>query len=251
MLALEYYLSSLITHNSCSNNFLERSLLGKQYSGSDLKDLSNTGFDPLSNYIKYNPANKEEINNYMTTILKQRLDLLKGTKQKNYLRSDLINESMKNILTTTKLNYDLILTDIESPMVDFDDLLIKEADFIVINVNQNTTILEKLELIKDEKILKKCFVIVGLYNKNSIYNVNNIKRFYKIKNEIGVIPYNREFADSCNKGKVIDFIIKNQRCLKNDQNYYFINETRKTVAKMLKFFGSELYLKKIGDENAY
>ena len=72
-------------------------------------DLSDTGIDALSRFIKFNRIEKNEISSYTTTILKNRLDLLTGTRNKNRnIYQSSLKESIQLILRSAALYYDLV-----------------------------------------------------------------------------------------------------------------------------------------------
>lgn len=101
--------------------------------------------------------------------------------------------------------------------------LIKEAQVIVINIEQDSHPIPKV-IFENKELMEKCLFIIGRYDSNSRYNVRNIRRKYHIdKDCIAVVPYNIEFKDAVCEGKMVDFMDKNISCQLYDDNYEFIN----------------------------
>jgi hypothetical protein len=248
MCALEYRLKILVTHNHYARSTLETSLLNQTFLKTELMDLKDTGIDALSRFIKFNKVDKESISSYTTTILRNRLDLLMGTSNpsKELYMSDL-NAVMETILTTAKDCYDLQFVDIASGDNALSNKILLSSDLIVVNINQNSFILEDFFANHKEKF-KNCMYLVGLYDKESRLNIKNIIRKYKInKSDIAVIPYCREFADACNGGKAVDFFLKNLNASKEDSHYEFIMQGRKAVDILLNKLSIDTDLQKSGE----
>jgi hypothetical protein len=76
----------------------------------------------------------------------------------------------------------------------------------------------------------KVVYLIGKYNKNSRYNINNLERSYQgIRHKTAVIPYNVEFMDSVLDGKLIPYIIKNYSGGRGEDNIYFIKKLNQAV----------------------
>ncbi|MFZ5988345.1 MAG: hypothetical protein ACOYWZ_14630 [Bacillota bacterium] len=247
MTALEYRLKVLITHNHFDKSTLESSLMDRRYLRNELTELSDSGIDALSRFIKFNKVDKESIVNYTTTLLRNKLDLLTGTTNTNReLYMNDLNDVIDLILSSAQEFYDLILIDVSSGRNELSSKILEHSQMIVVNLNQNINVLDEFfEEYKD--IADKCVFLLGRYDNDSRLNVNNIKRRYSIKKNIAVIPYNIEFSDACSEGKAIDFFMKNLRVKKDDGNYYFIEEVRNAVKMLLTGAGIDINLKKLGD----
>lgn len=247
-IALNYRLKILITHNHFEKSTLETSLLDKRYLNTELTELKDTGIDALSRFIRFNSVDKESILSYTTTLLKGRLDLLMGTKNANkelYL-SD-FNTMIEAILNSAKDYYDILFVDVTAGNNEMANKIITNSDMVVVNLNQNLYVLEDFFNNHFESLKNKCFFLISMYDKWSKYNLKNIQRKYKIKENIGIIPYCRGFADACNDGKAIDFFLKNYKSNQKDIHYSFINETSKSARGLLLNLGIDIKNKKLGD----
>lgn len=247
MTALEYRLKVLVTHNHFERSTLESSLLEDKYLKNDLMELSDNGIDALARFIRSNKLDKDNIVNYTTSLLKKKLDLLMGTTNTNkelYMKD--INNVIDQILKLAEEFYNVVFIDVSSGKNELSNKILKNSDLIVVNLNQNASVLNDFfQMNKDN--LEKCIFLIGRYDNNSRINKKNIMRKYNIKKNIAVIPYNIEFSDACSEGRGIDFFLKNMSVKKDDLNYYFIDEVRNAVKLILTHSGIDIIAKKMGD----
>ena len=109
-IALKYRLRILVAHNHFDRSTLESAFIDESYMEHSLMDFSDTGIDALSRFIKFNRIEKDEISSYTTTVLKNRLDLLIGTRNTNRnIYQNNLKETIRLILQSAALYYDLIL----------------------------------------------------------------------------------------------------------------------------------------------
>lgn len=246
--ALEYRLKTLVTHNHFRKSGLETTFLDRSYLRSTLTDFSDAGIDALSRFIKFNKVDKDNISNYTTTLLKKRLDLLIGTTSTNetlYYKD--FNDAIDTILLSAQEYYDLIFIDVASGDNELASKLFEHSDLIVVNLSQNYNVLEDYFKNHSDKIGKSVFLI-GRYDRSSRYNVKMLRRKYRLRDhDIATIPYNIEFADCCSEGRIVDFFMKNLKAGKDDVNFFFIQEVRKTAELILKKLEIDTALKKSGD----
>lgn len=245
--ALEYRLKILVTHNHFEKSGLETSLIDRKYLKTELTELSDTGIDALSRFIKFNKVDKENIVNYTTTLIRNKLDLLMGTTNTSReLYMNDLNDVIDLILSSAQEYYDLILIDVSSGKNELSSKILEHSKLIVVNLNQNIAVLDDFFENYGSNI-DKCVFLIGRYDSDSRLNLKNIKRRYNIKREMSVIPYNVEFSDACSEGRVIDFFTKNIGAKKNDNNYYFMQETRNALESLLSNAGIDTNLKRLGD----
>ncbi|KAB3525456.1 P-loop NTPase family protein [Alkaliphilus serpentinus] len=247
MTALEYRFKILLTHNHFERSTLETSLFEGRYIQSERRDLSDIGIDALSRFIKFNKIDKENFSNYATTILKNRMDVLFGTNKTN---RGLFNSELEAVidifLTSARDYYDLIFFDLAAGENRLSNSILEASDLIIVNLNQNLNLIEDF-FNKHPISLSKAFFLIGIYDKDSRYNLKVLKRKYKELKNSAVVPYNREFADSCNEGRAVEFLLRNLEAPKDDRNYDFIKELRNTTKLLLSATGVDIHLKKLGD----
>lgn len=246
MSAMEYRLRILITHNNYSRSTLESSLINRKFLKNGVVDLADTGIDALSRFVQYNQIDQEGIENYTTTILKNRMDLLIGTSVSNKeLYAKNLGLILPDIYRTINNYYDVLYVDVNSGYSDLSKKVIDESELVVINLNQNLSVLE--EFFESKTDFENWIVLISMYDDNSRFNYKMLSRKYNLKGKVGVIPYCREFADACNDGKAVDFFMKNISCKKGDSNYEFITEVRKATKLILQKADIDTELKKTGD----
>lgn len=237
MMALEERFSMLLTQSHFNKNNLDNTMLTKNFLHSELTDLSDTGVDALSRFIKSNKISPQEFANYTTTVLKNKVDLLEGTKLKNWdIYQKEFRAVMQTIFESANKYYDFIFVDVAAGIDEISTSILEDSDLVIVNLCQNTMVLEDYFHYYQERF-NNVLYLIGNYNPNSKLNVRNIKRMYGIKESIGVIPYNIEFSDACSDGKVVDYFIRNLGAHKLDENYLLLHETRQAIKQLLTMLG--------------
>ncbi|WDV46951.1 hypothetical protein PV797_04435 [Clostridiaceae bacterium M8S5] len=247
MTALDYRFKILLAHNHIDRSTLESSIINRNYLKSDLMNLADTGIDALSRFIKFNKVDKESIMNYTSSILKNRLDLLIGTSIKNKeFHKDNLGKVIDTIYTSVNEYYDIVFVDVHSGFNEISSKILDSSDLVVVNLNQNINVIE--EFFQNNKFkLDKYIILLSMYDDKSRFNYKMLSRKYRFKNNFGMIPYCREFADACNDSKAVDFFMKNLNIRKDDSNYMFINKVREAARFILKKVNIDVGLKKTGD----
>lgn len=248
--ALEYRLRILMAHTHFDRSTLEAAFVEKRYMRSELTDLSDTGIDALSRSIKFNKLEKDEIASFSTTILKNRLDLLIGTRNTN--REIYVN-NLKNaiglILQSATLYYDLVLIDTAPGKNEISSRILEQSDLILVNLSQNVHVLEDF-LKAGEEFKDKMLILLGKYDENSRYNLKAIRKKFGVM-QVQAIPYDIGFADACADSRVVDFFIKNLPVDKEDIHFPFIQGVRNTVEAILNRVGIDAAQKKIQAGNSH
>ncbi len=129
--------------------------------------------------------------------------------------------------------FDAVLLDVQSGFNACSKKYLKEADFVVVVLPQEPEIWKDYLLHEAEYLSeKKHFILLGGYLTNSRFS----KTYYMRRNGekllgelMGGIPFNTGFFDAMAEGRALDFIYKNQRVRKKEENYEFIFQTKKIV----------------------
>lgn len=236
MIALEYRMRILLAHNHFDNSTLEHAFIDKKYTRHELTDLSDTGIDALSRAIRYNKIEKDDISNYTTTVLRNRLDLLIGTTNTNrdiYINN--IRDSINKILTSAGCFYDLVFADTGPGIDEITVKILEQSDIVVVNLNQSIHVIEEC-LSNCSDLNENLFFILGKYDSDSKFNVKAIKNRFGIQ-DIYTIPYDIGFADACSESRAVDFFIRNAEADKFDVHYPFISGVRETAEAILDLIG--------------
>ncbi|AGC68354.1 hypothetical protein Cst_c13630 [Thermoclostridium stercorarium subsp. stercorarium DSM 8532] len=234
--ALRYRIRILMAHNHFERSTLEPAFIDNSYLEYSLMDFSDTGIDALSRFIKFNKIEKDEIASYTTTVLKNRLDLLTGTRNTNMdIYQSNMKETIQLILKSAGVYYDLVFIDTAPGNNEISKKILENSDLTVVNLSQNPHAIESfLKNFGDYR--EKAFFIIGKYDPNSRFNIKKIKKRFNLNN-IYAIPYDIEFADACVECRVIDFFIKNLKADKKDIHGYFIKSVAETAEAILNTLG--------------
>lgn len=231
VLALEQGYKTLLLSANHMDNTLETSFLdvNKLVSRSSV-DFTNIGIDALERLIKSGKLGLENLVDYTTPILKDRLDILFGTQKKEKEIYDRIMEIMPNVLKCASTVYDVVLVDVPSGTPNENTMkILQSSDLIVININQSVNILDEFfhEIMTSDLLKEKKFILVlGRYDRYSKYNAKNLSKLYKYKKSIYTLPYNTQFFDMQNEHRVFEFFIKYLNIQVSDRNGFFVNQVK-------------------------
>lgn len=248
--ALEYRLRILMAHTHFDRSSLESAFIEKQYIRHELTDLSDTGIDALSRFIRFNRVEKDEIAGFTTTILKNKLDLLFGTRNTN---REIYENNLKNVIGTILQSaskaYDLVLVDTAPGNHEISLKILQQSDLILVNLSQNIHILEDF-LEGSMEYRDKMMILIGKYDDNSRYNLKALRKKCGTMRVLAV-PYDIGFADACAESRVIDFFLRNLPVEKDDPHYPFIRGVRETVEAILSALGMDTASKKLQAGNGH
>ncbi len=242
MVALSTYMS--IEHNykilNVSTNFkddtLEKCYWNLQKESSFLKKITDNevmvgleaGIEGLVKIIKSNKTTPNIVSNYSKVIFNDRLDVLCSPQTKIYSEYLEIAKMYPEILHIANRNYDLVFVDISKRMDEQEaNHILEIADVIIVNITQKLQIIDKFFSLKEENNFfknNKILLNIGRYDRFSKYNVKNISRYLRMKNDVLAIPYNTLFFESCSEGKVAEFFLRLRNVDNDDRNKTLIQE---------------------------
>ncbi len=247
--ALEYRLRTLMAQTHFDRSSLESAFIEKRYLHNELTDLSDTGLDALSRFIRFNRVDKDVIAGFSTTILKNKLDLLFGTRNTN---REIYISNLKNVIGTILQSasdyYDLVLIDTAPGNNEISAKILEQSDLIVVNLSQNIHILD--DFLEGSQYRDKLMIVLGKYDANSRFNLKAIRK--KAGGiQVLAIPYDIGFADACAESRVVDFFLKNLAAERDDPHYPFIQGVRETSEAILSRLGMETALKNVQAGNGH
>lgn len=112
--------------------------------------------------------------------------------------------------------------------------ILEEADLIVVNLCQNSMLLEDFFL-NYSSLISKAVFLVGNYSSHSNINSRRISIAYDIPVEnIIVIPFNEMYRNAFLNGSVVEFITSNYNGNKDNPNYLFIQSVKKAAYTIIK-----------------
>ncbi len=236
----------LLTQTHYQNMDLETSFnnLDKKNSKGNL-DIADTGMDALDRLYRSNKLNPENISNYVSPLMRGKLELLYGTFKNDKDSYDRVLETMPMIIEQSSRFYDIVMVDLNRGYNNTEiNQILQHSDLIVLTMSQKMQVLKKIfKDINELKILqeKPIIPVIGKYDRFSTYTSKNIARNFNYKKPIYTIPYNTQFFDACNEGKALSFFATNINAdVATDRNGYFINETNKLSNAILSALENKL-----------
>lgn len=260
MVALSTYMA--IEHNfkilNVSTNFkddtLEKCYWNLQKETSFIKKITETekvvglesGIEGLVKIIKSNKTTPNIVSNYSKVIFNDRLDILCAPTTKVYSEYLEIAKMYPDILQVANRSYDLVFVDISKKMDEQEaNHILEIADVIIVNITQKLQIIDEFFTLKEENNFFKnnnVLLNIGRYDRFSKYNVKNVSRYLRMKNDVLAIPYNTLFFEACSEGKVAEFFLRLRNADTEDRNGVLIQEVDR-MSKVLLSKIQELRLK--------
>ncbi len=148
-----------------------------------------------------------------------------------------INEHITTILKASEIFAEYIFIDTESSNNFCSQIVLHEADLVVVNLPQDKEALN--HFFKNYNSIKsKCLFLISNYDKNSCLNLNKISQTYLIdKSSIAAIPFNNDYKEALSRGSLINFLIQNFNSNQNSDNNFFINEISKATRMLYNHLG--------------
>lgn len=237
LMGIMYDKSILLINGNNNSNKLESSftqynkLINDQYYIN-----SNTGKHNLY-YLINNNLTSDLLRNYTSTIIKGKFDILYGTNLKDKDEYSYILNNMTYITRKSDEIYDYIFLDCPKGKTNQNVIdVLNDAEVIVSVINQDEVKLEEFfdSLNEMEELKNKTnIIVIGNYDKNSKYNINNIKIRNRVKDNIYMVPHNYIFSDSCNDGQALNFFYSNLNSSKDDYNGAFISQILQIIQKII------------------
>ncbi len=205
-----------------------------------------SGIEGLVKIIKSNKTTPNIVSNYSKVIFNDRLDVLEAPKTRAYSEYLEYAKIYPEILNIANRNYDLVFVDVSKNMDEEEaNRILEIADVIIINITQKLQIIDKINELREENSFFKnnnVLLNIGRYDKFSKYNVKNISRYLRMKQDILTVPYNTLFFEGCSEGKVVEFFLRLRNADEGDRNQTFIQEVSR-MTKTLIYKLQELQIK--------
>lgn len=189
-------------------------LLKKLYSGEKGRHLVNQVLTPLlfssMNYLPQSRIVNKEVFDY---------------------EFELVHEEL---FYTLEKMADFVFVDTESNQNLSSNLILNDADLIVVNLTQNPA--EIQFFFENYSSLKeKAVYLIGNYCPELAWNVSKIaKEFHISYSKIGVIPMNLELQFALSQGRLLNFLNLNYYKPSGKENTYFIRYAKRAEAMVLR-----------------
>lgn len=243
-MAIEHNYKILILSTKNNDKTLEECFWNLNKSTNLIKEIAgnkkvalDSGIDGLIKIIASNKTSPEIITNYTRIVFKDRLDVLFSTETNTEQEYAQIKKVYPEVLKTASQYYDLVFVDLNKGLdEEYNREILEMSDVIIANLTQRLKLINEFaKLREEEQFLSKrnIMLLLGRYDKFSKYSAKNITRFYHMKKEPGVVPYNTLFFEACSEGKIADFFLRMRNLDKLDRNAIFIDEVKKIAESIV------------------
>lgn len=249
MITLTHHVRVLTMHTHRAGDSIEAALPVREDSMDHMTSIfATTGWDALLRLYLSGSLTRDKFRDY-TVPLSRQLDLLPGARMQNGID---VNEEyakyMPSVLKTASEVYDLVMLDAGN-RDRMEREMLKDADVVVINLDQNLRVLENYfgdtELKKDLEN-KKVIVTVGYYDADSHCSINNMKRRFNYKHPVIGVPYCTEFKDAWNRRDVPSYLQQNMNLdKKNGQRGEHASSIRELAKCIMDNAGLRTILKQL------
>lgn len=232
--AMSHNRKCLLTQTHFNLNNLESVLIGKRENSREV--FMDIGLDGLASVVKLRALDKATIENYSIPLMHKKLTLLPGTVGGNRkVFADDMGKTISMLLSEANKHYDMVFVDVNSGSDEVSKKILEQADVILVNLCQNRSVLDNY-MPSWHPEGKNIMYLIGSYDKDSSYNIHNLKLMYKYlsKDNTCVIPYNTGFMDAQSDGGVIKYMKKNIAAKKEGSNTYFIGCVKEAAVKLVK-----------------
>lgn len=146
-------------------------------------------------------------------------------------------KNMNKLLDCLERYFDTVYVDAFSAENARMQTMLESADVIVVNLNQNSSVLR--HFFRNFSTFKeKAVYLLGNYYNTSHNSIIEVRRKYQIpKERIYAMPYCREAAEAESQGKIADFISKNYLS-PSISNREFINALHNAYNGIMYFYSS-------------
>lgn len=235
--AIKMKMKVMVCNSDTSDFSLEKALLSHP-EGYLEETLSNYGFEPMLRYAKNGLLNLDNLSDFALPLLKDlQYDLVIGEKNTNFgsLEREKNKELFLEILELSRKKYDLSFIDLASGFEQgLNEEIMKRADLIVMNTNQNRLSVEALlsspPFIEHKE---KTIYLIGHYEDGILMNKKNLGRKYRL-HPLSTVPYLPQLIDILNRGELIEFIGRVEQSKVYEKKYFF-RESLKAADSIIRF----------------
>lgn len=200
-MALHYRTRILLVNTGATGSSIEAALPPTEIEDADsLFRFEEGGWDAIERLYISGSLNKHNLRDYTKPLLKERLDLLTGRINQMERSPKEYRETLKTLLQVANEYYDLVLLDAGSSSVN-ESLLLEQADYVVVNLSQNMRELEMFfeQILPNYLSDQKVHLVLNKYDPNAKATISNIRRRFRYKGSISILPYTTGFLDAVNR----------------------------------------------------
>lgn len=214
--------ASLLMNASNNPNFID-----KLTSNTSTKNaVFGEGIEGLKRLISSNLITAESVPDYAENILSNKLDIILGSK---------LEEVQSMILLRNAINaYEYIWIDLYSSDNDFANLVLKEADHILIHLPQSLYEIENsLKYLEPYLQSKNASLIIGQYDQQANLSVKNIKRKLKLTIPIYQMSYSSTLKNALNDKNLIEYLLKVAKQDRYSEKNMFVKDANEIIDSLI------------------
>ncbi|WP_127536710.1 ParA family protein [Paenibacillus illinoisensis] len=200
-MALQYRTRVLLVNTGPVGSGIEAPLPSMELGQADsLFRFEEGGWDAVERLHISGSLGKHNLKDYAKPLLRDRLDLLTGRINQMERTPKEHIETLKALLEVANEYYDMVLLDVDREGMDA-TVLLAQADYVVVNLTQNMRDLELFfEHIKPDNLSNQnMHVVINKYDPQARATLNNIRRRFRYKGSISIVPYTTAFLDAVNR----------------------------------------------------
>lgn len=204
------------------------------------------GIEGLVKLIASKKLTPDVITDYTRVVFKGRLEVICGfvgandkTREENFSTYQRMQENYIDLIRTANMYYDMVIVDLDK------DLSTKVKEEILRMSNLNILVFQQklssinnyieLRNINKEIAGLKYIPVIGRYDNRTKYNIKNITKYINEKKELYIIPFNLLYYEAAEEAAVVDLFLKMRNFKdKSDENYIFMDNTKKLSDKIIK-----------------
>ncbi len=238
-LAINSKYKILVTNTQYTKSNLETAFLKDNNKNYDV--FNDIGIDSVYRLAQSNKLTKDNISNYSKVLIKDKLDLLVGSKKSTDKLFNEILSEMDYILECMKESYNLIMFDVNSGLENtMTKTVLDASDVIIVNLTQNIKLLRDffenyLELFKEKNLI----LVLGNYDDKLSLTKRYTKKLFNCERNIYSISYMSELKEAHNNSNILKLINHNNIKLidKDDKFYFLMNELDTICEDILTYAG--------------
>lgn len=191
----------------------------------------NSGIEGIIKLASSSKLSPQMIGNFTKIVLKNRLEVIVGKKEDEDDENEKFDFSRyPDVIKIANNYYDMVFVDLGPGLEDeVTRKILASSTVIVCNMEQKLEAVEKmLELQNNEELINgnNILYLFNRYEKNSKYNVKNIVRNLKAKDNIFTVPYDLMYSDVLQDGVLDQWILnpKIRKATLEDEHGYFISQ---------------------------
>lgn len=235
-IGIQYNISTLLMHSQFTRSNLDNAFIPPA-KNTDAMLFDEKGITAVEKLARTKQLSEESLTDYITTLIPGRLEILTGAFRKCGEAQEQMGKAMPYILSCARQTFNLTLCDVNSGSgSDLTDIILKNADLVVVCLNQN---LEVLKGYFDKKLLHpainegKHILLLGNFDTNSIYTVRNLQRLFHYKENLYVIPHSTSLMDSHNGHSMLRLIYGASQGIKRDEDNKLMGNLSKIAPRIL------------------